>query len=88
MIGYRILHHSFWIDDIILLKYVRLSEKLKNSENCQFFVLLLVNILILKSNNSNFRQFLPESNEHWPNGTSILPEMNSKLVAVLTRTKT
>ena len=60
----------------------------KTSEYCQFFVILQIKILILKLNNSNFRQFSPESNQWWPNGMSILPEMGSKLVAVLTWTKT
>ena len=57
------------------------------SENSQFLVILLLKILTLKLNNSNFRTFSPESSEDQPNSTSILPEMGTKLVAELNQTK-
>ena len=57
------------------------------TENCQILVILVVKISTLKLNNSNFRQFSPESNQYWPIGVSILPKMVSKLVAVLNWTK-
>jgi len=57
------------------------------SENSQFLVILLLKVFTLKLYNSNFRQFPPESIQILPNGTSILSEMGSKVVAGLNQTK-